>query len=129
VSPSSPVRCLSAFFNSPLIVSLSLKYVPEAKAYTDPVDTLEEFMNQRRRWINSSWFALDYVLQKSEYYVEESMHSWYTKNITFKFNMLFAHIGKFNTYFIPAFYLFVALLASFQFLTPSYEYKLIENNA
>ena len=107
----------------------SLKYVPEAKAYTDPVDTLEEFMNQRRRWINSSWFALDYVLQKSEYYVEESMHSWFTKNITFKFNMLFAHIGKFNTYFIPAFYLFVALLASFQFLTPSYEYKLIEDSA
>ena len=46
-----------------------LKYIPEAMAYTDPVDTLEEFLNQRRRWINSSWFALDYVLENYKYKV------------------------------------------------------------
>lgn len=37
-----------------------LVYVPDAVARTDAVDTFEEFINQRRRWINSSWFALVY---------------------------------------------------------------------
>jgi chitin synthase len=40
----------------------TLKYIPNACATTDAVDTVEELVHQRRRWINSSWFALDYVL-------------------------------------------------------------------
>lgn len=34
-----------------------LKYVPNAIAYTDPMQDHLNLMNQRRRWINSSLFA------------------------------------------------------------------------
>jgi chitin synthase len=34
-----------------------LKYVPNAIAYTDPMQDHVNLMNQRRRWINSSLFA------------------------------------------------------------------------
>ncbi|KAL4456824.1 hypothetical protein ABPG73_002271 [Tetrahymena malaccensis] len=103
-----------------------LKFVPDAKAFTDPVDKFEEFLNQRRRWINSSWFALNYVLQNYEFHVEESNHTQFSKQISLPFNMAFARIGKWTTYFIPAFYLFVSILSSYQFLQPqvneSYSY-------
>lgn len=32
-------------------------------AYTDAVDTVEELVSQRRRWTNSGWWALKYVLR------------------------------------------------------------------
>ena len=35
-----------------------LKYVRRAVAYTDPPPDFEQLTNQRRRWINGSWFAL-----------------------------------------------------------------------
>ncbi|KAL4499716.1 hypothetical protein ABPG72_017256 [Tetrahymena utriculariae] len=111
------ILCLGIFCQ--VESSYKLKFIPDAKAFTDPVDTFEDFLNQRRRWINSSYFALNYVLQNYEYDLEESSHSFMMKNFIFPLNMLFAKIGKFNTYFIPAFYLFVAILCSFQFLTPT----------
>lgn len=52
-----------------------LKYIPDAYAFTDPVGTLEEFMSQRRRWINSTFYALDYVLKHYRGFVEESGHT------------------------------------------------------
>ncbi|KAL4476141.1 hypothetical protein ABPG74_009874 [Tetrahymena malaccensis] len=111
------ILCLGIFCQ--VESSYKLKFIPDAKAFTDPVDTFEDFLNQRRRWINSSWFALEYVLQNYEYHIEESSHSFWMKNFIFPMNMLFAKIGKFNTFFIPAFYLFVAILCSYQFLKPS----------
>ena len=41
----------------------TLKYVPNAIAYTDPMKDHENLMNQRRRWINSSMFAFLYVFK------------------------------------------------------------------
>jgi chitin synthase len=40
-----------------------LKYIPNAKAVVDPVTSLHDMLGQRKRWINGSWFALDYVLE------------------------------------------------------------------
>jgi chitin synthase len=40
----------------------SLSYIPNSTALVDPVTTLTNMMGQRRRWINGSWFALEYVL-------------------------------------------------------------------
>ncbi|KAL4509921.1 hypothetical protein ABPG72_010114 [Tetrahymena utriculariae] len=105
-----------------------LKFIPDAKAFTDPVESLELLQIQRRRWINSSYFAFNYVVQNYSYHVGESKHSPFMKKIILPLNMFFAKIGKFNTYFIPTFYLFVAILCSFQFLksSTSVAYKQID---
>lgn len=39
----------------------SLKYVPNAKAKTDPMKNEIDLSLQRRRWINSSLYAFEYV--------------------------------------------------------------------
>lgn len=38
-----------------------LKYVPNARAKTDPMKTEADLSLQRRRWINSSVYAFEYV--------------------------------------------------------------------
>jgi chitin synthase len=42
--------------------SWKLKYIPGAKAITDPPKDLENLIKQRRRWINGSTFASIHVL-------------------------------------------------------------------
>jgi len=39
-----------------------LAYLPDAESSVDPVTSLTRMMGQRRRWINGSWFAFEYVL-------------------------------------------------------------------
>ena len=56
-----------------------LKYIPDAEAYTDPVKNLLALMNQRRRWINGSWFALIYVLGKYKKKIALSSHTAYRR--------------------------------------------------
>ena len=90
----------------------TLIYVPNAVARTDAVDTFEEFMLQRRRWINSSWFALDYVLRNYQYKVMESKHSILMKYIWIRISMINAILGKFNTFSLNAFFFFVVYLIS-----------------
>jgi len=38
-----------------------LHYLPDAESVVDPVTSLTRLMGQRRRWINGSWFAFNYV--------------------------------------------------------------------
>ena len=38
-----------------------LKYIPDARAHTDPMKTQADLSLQRRRWINSSLYAFEYV--------------------------------------------------------------------
>lgn len=96
-----------------------MQYIPNAIARTDAVGDPIEFMNQRRRWINSSWFALDYVLRNYSFHVQESTHSAFTTCFLLNFNMLMAWLGKVNMYIIPAMYLFIVSTASYQFIPPS----------
>lgn len=42
--------------------SYKLSFIPSAKSVVDPVTHLIGLLGQRRRWINGSWYALDYVL-------------------------------------------------------------------
>jgi chitin synthase len=42
----------------------TLQYIPEAYSLVDPVTNLMDFMGQRKRWINGSWYALEYVLNE-----------------------------------------------------------------
>ena len=45
----------------------TLEYVPKALAKTDPMDNLIDLLIQRRRWINSSYFAFDYVYKSYDF--------------------------------------------------------------
>lgn len=66
----------------------------------------EQLMIQRRRWINSSYFAFMYVLRNYYYNAMESSHNFMRKYILLGFSMLLALISFINGYLIPAFYLF-----------------------
>lgn len=39
----------------------TLDYLPDAESVVDPVTSLTLLLGQRRRWINGSWFAFNYV--------------------------------------------------------------------
>jgi chitin synthase len=39
----------------------TLDYLPDAESIVDPVTSLTRLLGQRRRWINGSWFAFNYV--------------------------------------------------------------------
>lgn len=38
-----------------------LHYLPDSESSVDPVTSLTKLLGQRRRWINGSWFAFNYV--------------------------------------------------------------------
>eukprot|EP01017_Pseudomicrothorax_dubius_P021977 TRINITY_DN2365_c0_g1_i2.p1 TRINITY_DN2365_c0_g1~~TRINITY_DN2365_c0_g1_i2.p1 ORF type:complete len:406 (-),score=95.83 TRINITY_DN2365_c0_g1_i2:97-1314(-) len=52
----------------------TLKYVEDAKAWTDVMDSIIRLINQRRRWSNGSWFAALHVLDNT-LEVTHSKHS------------------------------------------------------
>ena len=81
-----------------------LKYLPDARASTDCPTTLDNFMNQRRRWINGTWFALWFVLNHC-CEIWDSNHSILRK-ICFLILSFYFFISSLFTYFILAnFYL------------------------
>jgi chitin synthase len=43
----------------------TLDYLPDAESVVDPVTSLTRLLGQRRRWINGSWFAFNYVQEHS----------------------------------------------------------------
>jgi chitin synthase len=83
-----------------------LQYVPDAIAYTDPMKSHEQLMIQRRRWINSSYFAFLYVFRNYYYNAMESSHNFMRKYILLTFSMFLALLTFVNGYLTPAFYLF-----------------------
>lgn len=90
------ILCLAIFTQEQK--NYTLKYIPKAEAKTDAIENLIEFMNQRRRWINSTWFALEYVLRNYWVNLEKSGHSWATRWLRTPISMLFARFGKVNAY-------------------------------
>jgi chitin synthase len=71
-----------------------LLYQPNACASTDAVETFEELLNQRRRWINSSWFAANYVIWNYAADIQKSSHSFFMKYLFIKITMFLALLGK-----------------------------------
>jgi len=63
-------------------------------------------MIQRRRWINSSYFAFLYVFRNYYYNAMESSHNFMRKYILLSTSMLLALLSFVNGYLIPAFYVF-----------------------
>lgn len=61
---------------------------------------------QRRRWINSSLFAFEYVLANYSFDMRESRHG-VIDTIMITIGMIVAAIGSINAFLIPCFYLFI----------------------
>jgi len=91
-----------------------LRYVPDAKAYTDPMKDHENLINQRRRWINSSLFAFLYVYKNYYFNVMDSNHSFFRKYCTLNLSMFIALLSMFNTYITPSLYFFVLYATIYQ---------------
>lgn len=109
------ILCLGIYTKSGK--SYSLKYFRNSGARTDAVETFQEFLNQRRRWINSSWFASIYVLHNFARDNEKSGHGfWGTASIYIC--MLYSFLGNVNTYLIPAFYYLTLHICSYVALQP-----------
>jgi cellulose synthase/poly-beta-1,6-N-acetylglucosamine synthase-like glycosyltransferase len=70
-----------------------LLYQPNACASTDAVETFEELLNQRRRWINSSWFAANYVIWNYAADIKKSSHSFCMRYFFIKITMFLALLG------------------------------------
>ena len=92
----------------------TLKYVPNAHAYTDPMKDHENLMNQRRRWINSSLFAFMYVFKNYYFNVMDSKHNFFRSYITLNISMLLALLSTLNSYITPSIYFFVLYATIYQ---------------
>ena len=79
-----------------------MKYIPNAKAYTDPMKDHLNLMKQRRRWINSSMYAFMYVLKNFHYNAYESNHSGFDIEFKLNLSMLMAVLSLFNTLISPS---------------------------
>lgn len=89
-----------------------LKYVKSAKAETDVPDNVPEFISQRRRWLNGSFFAAAYSLWKWSQ-IWSTDHSFFRK-ILFQVEFVYNTISiLFNWFALGNFYL------TFFFLTNS----------
>ncbi|KAK0544097.1 Chitin synthase, class 3 [Tilletia horrida] len=53
-----------------------LKYVKSARGVTDVPDTLPEFISQRRRWLNGSFFAAVYALYHTRQFTQSGHNFW-----------------------------------------------------
>ena len=104
------ILCLEIFARDNYI----LKYIPEALCWTDPVKYLVMLMNQRRRWINGSWFALYYVLTACWGKILISNHSFFRRS-AFYFSMTYSIITLFTAYFAVGFYYVFLNMVAFEF--------------
>ena len=65
-----------------------LAYLPDAESTVDPVTSLTKMMGQRRRWINGSWFAFEYVFKHrcerpTFSFIIQLLYYWLVQRITY----------------------------------------------
>lgn len=92
----------------------NLEYIPQALAKTDPMDNLIDLLIQRRRWINSSYFAFDYVYKNYDFDVRESSHGFFARNFMLPFVMLMSKLSIINTYLGPSIFFFALFTATIE---------------
>lgn len=101
-----------------------LKYVPDAEANTDLLDTIPGLILQRKRWINGTWYALDYVLQYQNQ-IRFSAHSEWRKML-FHMLLTYSKLGMISTYFLMAAFLITYRILMFEFFR---EYRSINDDS
>ncbi|TKY90705.1 hypothetical protein EX895_000703 [Sporisorium graminicola] len=80
-----------------------LKYVKSARGVTDVPEGLPEFISQRRRWLNGSFFAAVYALYHTAQFLRSGHNAWRKALLVFEsfysfINMCFAWFGLANYY-------------------------------
>lgn len=90
-----------------------LKYVPDAEANTDLLNTIPDLILQRKRWINGTWYALDYVLQYQNQ-IRFSAHSEWRK-MFFHLLLGYSKLGMISTYFLMSAFLITYRILMFEF--------------
>ena len=70
------------------------------------MDNLIDLMIQRRRWINSSYFAFDYVYKNYEFDVRQSDHSFLNNVVFLPIVIFMSKLSILNTYLTPAVFFF-----------------------
>ncbi|SNX81803.1 probable Chitin synthase 3 [Melanopsichium pennsylvanicum] len=80
-----------------------LKYVKSARGVTDVPEGLPEFISQRRRWLNGSFFAAIYALYHTAQFIRSGHNVWRKALLVFEsfysfINMCFAWFGLANYY-------------------------------
>jgi chitin synthase len=78
------------------------------------MDDLIDLMVQRRRWINSSYFAFDYVFRNYMYDMENTTHTWLSKAVLMPIVMFMTKANLLNTYLTPALFFFALYCSTFQ---------------
>lgn len=109
----------------------TLDYLPDAESVVDPVTSLTRLLGQRRRWINGSWFAFNYVNEHSYesqsclfylqliYYSFVQKVSWIQMSI-FYVAMNLTLISAVQSYVVPAISSFFLTNKNYQL----YNYKI-----
>ncbi|CDK28598.1 unnamed protein product [Kuraishia capsulata CBS 1993] len=93
----------------------TLKYVKNAAAYTDVPDSLPEFINQRRRWLNGSFFAALYSMMYF-FRVWSSSHSK-SRKIFLHIELLYMAFNQLLSWFQISFYFLVFRILALNFAT------------
>ncbi|KZT66387.1 glycosyltransferase family 2 protein [Daedalea quercina L-15889] len=88
-----------------------LKYVKSAIAETDVPDALPEFISQRRRWLNGSFFAATYAVAHLGQILRSGHSVW--RKVTLVMETIYNVINLIASWFaIGNFYLFFIILTS-----------------
>ena len=86
-----------------------LHYLPNAESSVDPVTSLTKLLGQRRRWINGSWFAFNYVRDHRE---ESNSFAFYIQLFYYVFVQALQWVG-------PALFYLAMNLTLISFVTNS----------
>ena len=91
-----------------------LKYCPDAKAETDLIETLPELLQQRKRIINGSWYAIEHIIYYNNQ-IRYSKHSNVSK-LFFSSVISMSKINLFLLYITPTFYYVALKIVMFEYL-------------
>lgn len=86
-----------------------LHYLPNAESSVDPVTSLTKLLGQRRRWINGSWFAFNYVRDHRQ---ESNSFAFYIQLLYYVFVQALQWVG-------PALFYLAMNLTLISFVTNS----------
>jgi len=93
----------------------TLKYIPSVRSYVDPIKHLTNFLNERRKLINRSWFTMRYIINICWGEVLVSNHSIF-RILMFYLLMLFKGIEMLTTYFSTGIFVTVVFYVFDEFL-------------